>query len=176
MSASCPRMAKKPKKRTTKARTPASEAREDGVPSEPTKRLTVAVSQSLSDSIDEEIERIRRVRPGSRATRSSLAKNILAKVLLEPSDSHWCQPEARDGLQQEADLMEAEAEMLRASDERAASRSMYLQAAAKEIEALSVLSDPSEAVILSSLFRILPLIKRGTGYRHLPAVPADPDR
>lgn len=168
-------MAKKSKKKAAKAGTP-SEEEDGGAPSRASRRFTLTISQALSDAVDEELERIRRVRPSSKATRASLAKNVLAKVLLEPSDAHWCQPEARDSLRQDADLMEAEAEMLKTSDEGAASRSMYLQAAAKEIEALSVLNDPDEAVILSSLFRILPLLKRGTGYRHLPVVPADPDR
>lgn len=135
------------------------------------KRVTVKLSHQLLETVDVEVARMKGLRPGLRPTRASVIRGCVRKAILEPSEARWSHPEVREALRQEADLMEAEGDVLEGSDEEVAARSLYLQAAAKELEALAVLIGPGEDVILASLLRIVFLTQKGTGYRHLPSIP-----
>ena len=134
------------------------------------------LSQQLLEVLDAEVARVKELRPSLRSTRTSVIRSCLRKVILEPSEARWSHPEVRDALRQEGDLMEAEADVLKGSNEESAARSLYLQAAAKELEALAVLKDPDESTILMSLFRIVFLTQKGTGYKHLPTIPGGSNR
>jgi hypothetical protein len=52
------------------------------------------------------------------------------------------------------------------------SRKLFLAAASKELEALSILDEPSESILRSTIIEVLLLLKEATGYRRLPEVPS----
>ena len=49
-------------------------------------------------------------------------------------------------------------------------RRAFLLAAAKELEALALVAVPDEKDMIGDLMEIISLLKKGTGYRHLPEV------
>jgi hypothetical protein len=134
-------------------------------------KVALRLSRQLLEALDAEVERVRGLRPELRPTRASVVRDCLRKTVLEPSEARWSHPEVWEALRQEADLLEAEADLLRSSSEEAAARSLYLQASAKELEALAILETPGEETILGSLLKAVLLIQKGTGYRRLPTIP-----
>lgn len=162
-------MAKKVKKAAKKpARKRSTEHKRLSV----SEKITVRMSPQLLEALDSEVVRIGELRPDLRPTRVSVIRSCLRKTILEPSEVWWNHPEVQMSLRQEGDLMEAEGDMLLESGEGPAGRSLYLLAAAKELEMLAVFENSDENIILSSIFRILFLLREGTEYKCLPTIPS----
>lgn len=77
-------------------------------------------------------------------------------------------------LLQEAAKIKSIAEDREASGDREGASSAYLCAAAREMEAASFLLLDDDMRMKSSILLTVQLIKKGTGYRHLPDIPVSP--
>ena len=136
-----------------------------------TTKVTASLPGRLTAALDEEVERRRQLRPRAGESRASVVRAALRALLLRAEEDPASQEEVRENLQTEAELMEAEAELLMKAGDGVAARSLWLMAAAKELEGLSVMTSPSEPEILRTVIRVVMLFQKGTGYKSLPRVP-----
>lgn len=133
-------------------------------------KITVGVDPSVVRALDAEVKRLVKARPDREWSRSDLVRTALARHF-----GRRLSKKDRDFLYQEL-LRRAGPVKLKAKGHLAAgephlARTLYLQAASLELEALVLLDMPGESTVKSALVEILVLLKEGTGYRQLPDVP-----
>lgn len=127
------------------------------------------VSIELENSVIENIDTIVRnlKQSGHKVSRTSICKELVSinfnKSYSSPTDQFMIH-----------DILIKISSMLRdeAIGDKEKSSSLYLLAAVKELEALSVIDVKSENLIKSSLLQIVLLLKKATGYKTLPDVPS----
>ena len=133
-------------------------------------KLTVEVHPTVARALDAEVKRLRKERPDGRWSRSELVRFALARGFgkkISKKDRAAIYKE----LLYKSGTLKLRARANLASNKLEAARSAYLQAAALELEAFSLLDNPGEMTVKTALIEILVLLKDGTGYRHLPEVP-----
>lgn len=117
---------------------------------------------------EKEVARLDRESRTSGKGRSEIVREALAARTASARHGH-------DALVAEAARLRAEAERHEEAGRRGAAASKFLLAAAREIEAASLLSPDSfredEPKLRSSMLLAIQMIKKGTGYRQLPEVP-----
>jgi hypothetical protein len=136
-------------------------------------RLTLLLNNDIIAALDREIRRIKKIHPGVRPSRTSVARGLLHRSLSGRNAS--TRPErltAYKSLMLEAKQWEEKAVYYRNSDHQAVAKSAFLMAAAIQLEALAVLQGPTETAIMSTLIESIGLIKAGTNYKNLPQVPS----
>lgn len=146
--------------------------KQKGSPKKPKKtvrKLTVGIQSSTVRAMDRRVAQLRRERCGD-WNRSDLVRLAINRLL----GSSLCRTE-RELICVELRKL-AEPTKIRAIEHLAKgkphlARAAYLEAASLELEALSLLDTPDERSIQSALIEILILLKKGTGYSHLPEVP-----
>jgi hypothetical protein len=138
-------------------------------PKKPKKVYTI-LSAELADFLDEQAS-------VEKKSRTALLRDLIEISLTRRSIDRFppIDPtELHSLLLQEAAKIKSVAESREASGNREGASSAYLCAAAREMEAASLLSLNDDVRIKSSLLLTIYLIKKGTGYRHLPETPVSP--
>lgn len=141
------------------------------------RKVTVSLPDDVVRSVDAEVERLRSEGRLPVGGRSTFIRDVLFLGLARLGWAGQKEPEsrlsAREALLRDAGILKLRGKSHQALGEPEAASSAYLAAAARELEALAVLGGASEATIKTHLIEIVYLIKLGTGYRHLPDVPAE---
>ncbi len=134
-----------------------------------TRKVQIVLPESLVKALDREVRRARA--SGTETSRAAVMKELLGLGVVRRTMFDSVDPgslaEARDSLLREAAPLAREAQ---ASDSKAQASRLYLTAAARELEAISCMSQDDESGIKSALIMVVHHLKRGTGYRHLPDV------
>lgn len=131
-------------------------------------KITISINKELSKQLTNTLKLIRKTHNKPKMTRPEMVKMILIQYIAEmhsEKQSHEKIIELSNKF--EKDGMEASMQC----DQNKAKK-LFLLSAAKEIEALAILDDPKELDIKSALIRAIILLKDGTGYSHLPDIPA----
>lgn len=79
--------------------------------------------------------------------------------------------EAYATVRKEASVLKLQATKASAFGDGEVARQVYLTAAMRELEALSILRSPGEGTVLTAVTEIVGCLKIATGYRSLPNVP-----
>lgn len=110
---------------------------------------------------------------GGRSSRTSVCRTIIERAVNRGSETREEQLRTYSRLIREGVKMKDKALAFIKRKDQSTASSLFLMAASKELEALSVVSDRSEHMMKSTLIQVVQLLKRGTGYRKLPEVPND---
>lgn len=138
----------------------------------PQVRVSISLPDGTASGLDREVKKIRKKNPGTHPTRSSVAASLVRSGILRKADTKEERREAYKLIVREAAALKIRAKMAVESGDYPASRSYLLQAAAAELDALSVSGLNDEAAIRSAIIEVLSLLKSSTGYKHLPEVSA----
>ncbi len=132
-------------------------------------RVFTELPKSLIKQLDREAARLKK--GGGRGSRSEALAEVVRRHFLGTYGGNTMLLSAHNEIRQDASQMKSYAEeKLRQKDIYAAKRG-FLLTAAKELEALALLSDPDESTIRSSVIETLMHLKDGVGYKALPDVP-----
>ena len=135
----------------------------------PKTRVTVELPQNLVRQLDREAGRLKK--RGGRGSRTEALAEAVRRHFLGTHGGHSTLMGAYGEIRQEAVRLKAHGiEKLGQCSVAAAKRS-FLLACSKELEALSLLSNPDEATVRSAVIEAVMLLKDGVGYRSLPDVP-----
>lgn len=134
------------------------------------KKISVTLSERVLEWVDQEVQDTGR--PRSEVLEDLANAAMARREILEVRDPRR-RVKVRDALLSQSEPLKELAAAYADLGERAAADAAYLLAAAKELEALAVLRDPSEETVRDKLIDVIALIKKGTGYKHLPDVPTE---
>jgi hypothetical protein len=139
------------------------------------RKILITLPEHLVQDLQKEIKRLSRTKDGVRYNRNAYIRDIIYLNLLKNpyvvSKHKLTRLDARKALLHAANSTKtiAKESLLEGNSEVASA--LFLAAAAKELEALSVLRNPDESTIRSTIIEVLVCLKAGTGYNHLPEVP-----
>lgn len=143
-------------------------------------RIALTLPRELLKSLGLEVAKVRKLMPGRKVSRAEVVREILANHLAHSST----QPEDRspEALSRQASELKEQAREAASHGSRRRSSKLLLQAAARELEALSMADEGPddkpqlrhEHAIKSTLIEVLVLLKEATGYKHLPDLPSRP--
>ncbi len=138
-------------------------------------KVNVALPRELIKELDGEVARIRRARPGLQVSRAGTIREILAHWASLDKEDRSTEPRTHEGLLREARELKEKGHAALSEGGHRRARKLFLQSAARELEALVVAEehDPRklEAVTKTVLVQVMVLLKLATGYKHLPDVP-----
>lgn len=134
------------------------------------KKVSVTLSERVLEWVDREV--LDTGRPRSEVLEDLASAAMARREILEVRDPRR-RVKVRDALLSQSEPLKELAAAYADLGELAAADAAYLLAAAKELEALAVLRDPSEETVRDKLIDVVTLIKKGTGYKHLPDVPTE---
>jgi hypothetical protein len=137
------------------------------------RKVTVVLSSCSINKIDKELRKLRKEDPHKKPTRASICTPIIENGILKFSITEKEKSEACSSLLEQSKEFKKKAASHADAGENNESSSAYLMAAAKELEALAILNTNDENMIRSTIIQTIQLIKRGTGYNHLPNVPVN---
>lgn len=109
---------------------------------------------------------------GATASRAGVCRAIIDQTVNRSYETREEQVRAHSRLIRESSKHKERAQLALKRNDQPAASSQFLLAAAKELEALSIIGSRNESTVKSSLIQVLQLLKRGTGYNKLPEVPA----
>lgn len=109
----------------------------------------------------------------TRVSRASVCKDIIDAAINRNYENKEQQIQIHNRLLKLAVSLQERGNFFLKKNDHKTSASLFLMAAAKEIEALAILGDRDESLIKGTLIKAIQLLKKGTGYRSLPNVPVD---
>lgn len=139
-------------------------------------KVSMVLPKDLLKELGAEVSRIRRARPGTNVSRSEVLRQIVAQHLETSKEERHLEERTYSTLIHEAAELKERGKTAMSEGGHRRARKMFLQSAAKELEALSLVEDPNEDTIRTTLIEVVVLIKSATGYAHLPEYPASRPR
>lgn len=161
---------KKTPKKTPKKATKSTKRKALPKPPPPV-RISVCLDQNIVDRLDREIRDIMARYPGVHPTRSSVARAIVSRSTVKWAGNKEERMEAYATVRKESSVLKLQAMKANSFGDGEVARQIYLMAAMRELEALSILRSPTEATVLTAVTEIVGCLKAATGYRSLPNVP-----
>lgn len=141
------------------------------VKKKPGTKVILNLPSFILKKVDKELRRIRKQAPRSKPTRANICLSFIENSVLLISETEAEKSAAHEIFLEQSKAIRMEATEYANIGENMKASSLYLLAAAKELEALAILGTRNENIIKSTLIQAIQLIKRGTGYNHLPSVP-----
>jgi metal-responsive CopG/Arc/MetJ family transcriptional regulator len=144
-------------------------------------KISLSLPRELIRELDAEVSRARKARPGTVVSRSEIVREILVhftSTAKEERRSAKDEPRTYESLVKEAFQLKERGNVAMSEGGHRRARKMFLQSAAKELEALALVEDMDsrrvEEVTKTALIEVVVLLKMATGYNYLPDVPSQP--
>lgn len=141
-------------------------------------KVTLSLPRELIRELDGEVTRVRKARPGVPISRAGIMRTILAHWASLDREDRSTEPRTYQGLVKEAQELKEKGNAAMSEGGHRRARKLFLQSAAKELEALALVEDPDsrkvEALTRTTLVEVVVLLKMATGYNHLPDIPSQP--
>jgi len=141
-------------------------------------KISLSLSRELIRELDAEVSRARKAKPGTTFSRSELIRDVLTHFTTSSKEERRTEARTYESLVKEAYQLKERGNVAMSEGGHRRARKMFLQSAAKELEALAVMDDPDsrkvEAMTKTALIEVVVLLKMATGYSHLPDIPSQP--
>ena len=141
-------------------------------------KVSLSLPRELIKELDAEVSRARRARPGSNVSRAEVIRAVLASFVNAAKEERRSEGRTYESLVKEAHQLKEKGNVAMSEGGHRRARKMFLQSAAKELEALSLVDDPDlrkmEQMTKTTLIEVVVLLKMATGYNYLPDVPSQP--
>jgi hypothetical protein len=134
-------------------------------------KISVILPKAVLKEISLEISKIKKADPKSTISRSEIIRSAL-HIYMSPTNMR----EVRDytSLMKNAKELKKLAEEAIKDGSIRRAKKLYFQSASRELDAMSMVEDPDEKSIRSTLLEVVLLLKEATGYAYLPDVPFKP--
>lgn len=141
-------------------------------------KVSLSLPRELIKELDQEVSRARKARPGSNVSRSEVIREVLAHFTASSKEERRSESRTYESLIKEAFQLKEKGNVAMSEGGHRRARKMFLQSAAKELEALALVDDPDsrkvEEMTKTALVEVVVLLKMATGYNYLPDVPSQP--
>jgi metal-responsive CopG/Arc/MetJ family transcriptional regulator len=141
-------------------------------------KVSLSLSRELIKELDAEVSRARKAKPGTTFSRSELIREVLAHFTAASKEERRSETRTYESLVKEAHQLKERGNIAMSEGGHRRARKMFLQSAAKELEALALVDDPDfrkvEEMTKTALIEVVVLLKMATGYNYLPDVPSQP--
>jgi hypothetical protein len=135
------------------------------------RKIVITLPEYILEELDEEVRKMRKEFRDVEYNRSDLIESAICGKITQRANSVEERHRLYKFYLSEAEPLKKKTLQHKELGETAQARSSSLKAAAKELEALSILENPNEEILRSALIEIVMLIKDGTGYIRLPDIP-----
>jgi len=143
--------------------------------------MSLSLPRELIRELDAEVSRARKARPGSTVSRSEIVREILTHFTSAAKEERRAvkdEPRTYESLVKDAFQLKEKGNVAMSEGGHRRARKMFLQSAAKELEALALVEDLDsrkvEEMTKTALIEVVVLLKMATGYAHLPDIPSQP--
>jgi len=139
-------------------------------------KISLSLPKELIRELDAEVSRARKARPGSTVSRSEVIRGVLAHFTSTAKEERRSESRTYESLIKEAFQLKERGNVAMSEGGHRRARKMFLQSAAKELEALALVEEPDsrkvEEMTKTALIEVVVLLKMATGYAHLPDIPS----
>lgn len=141
-------------------------------------KVSLSLPKDLIRELDAEVSRARKSRPGTSVSRAELMRGILIHFIATAKEEKRSEARSYESLVKEAGHLKERGNTAMSEGGHRRARKLFLQSAAKELEALALVDDPDarkvEERTRTALIEVVVLLKMATGYAYLPDVPSQP--
>lgn len=133
--------------------------------------LSISLPPEVFKRLSQEV-RLRKTKDSSsNPSRTSIARALIITGLRRMPETPGGKKELNIQILRESIELKSKGKILLANNKKIEAQSMFLLAAAKELEALSILKTDSETKMRTTIIETLMLLKLATGYKNLPNIP-----
>jgi metal-responsive CopG/Arc/MetJ family transcriptional regulator len=141
-------------------------------------KVSLSLPRELIRELDAEVSRAKRSRPGSNVSRAEIIREVLTHFVNGTKEERKSESRSYESLMKQARQLKEKGTAAMSEGGYRRARKMFLQSAAKELEALALVDDPDqrrvEEITKTALIEVVVLLKLATGYTYLPDVPSQP--
>lgn len=141
-------------------------------------KVSLSLPRELIRELDVEVSRAKKSRPGSNVSRAEIIREVLTHFVNDTKEERRSEARSYDGLIKQARQLREKGTVAMSEGGHRRARKMFLQSAARELEALALVDDPDvrrvEEMTKTALIEVVVLLKMATGYTYLPDVPSQP--
>lgn len=137
-------------------------------------KISLLLSKESLRGLNTEVNRVRKLYPGTVVSRSEVVREIISQYLLSQKEDRELEARTHTSVVHEATELRENGDIAFTEGGYRRARKLFLQSAAKELEALSFIDDPDESIMRTTLIEVVVLLKKATGYTYLPDIPSRP--